>query len=273
MINDLFAYVPHENDPLRGIVHRMAHVRFRSPLPPERLTPDSFITHSLVLEGGPRYFNGQGVALDRHDGFSGHVLPEQGIVVSSPGPLRSIMTSFFPSAFHKLFGGPLAQFNGQMVPHEQVLGGVAATLCAELRATPDPEEAIHMVKRHLLALIPRHAPDPPSPIAQVEQRIRQRNGMVQVNELADLAGLSERQLQRRFKEEIGLSPKAFCQVVRFNHLRSEMKRKGELNLDLALSCGYFDESHMLKDLSYYLGKNPKRVLSLIHPMVDLNLEH
>ncbi len=273
MLANYGEYIPAVNDPLFGIVQRMAHMHFLAPLPPEQLAPDSYIKLALIPEGEPHYFDGQGEPMDWHDGIAGHVPPRKGIVATSNGPVRCLMVNFYPSAFHRLFGGPMDRFNGMMVPPEQVLGTAAATLYANVRATIDAQSSIDVVKIFLIDLVNRKAPDPPSSVARLEHYIRERKCMVLVNELAELAGLSERQLQRRFKEEIGLSPKAFCSVVRFNHVYSEMKRTGKLDLDVALSCGYFDESHMLKDLSYFLGKTPKRFVSLIRPMVDLNLGH
>jgi len=211
--------------------------------------------------------------MDRHDGFAGHIPPQQGIVATSEGPVRCLMVNFFPSAFHSLFGGTMERFNGVMLPPEHLLGDGAETLYTELRTTRDPQVTLHVLKRSFAGLLRGQARVPPSPVPQLEHTIRARKGMVQVNELAALAGLSERQLQRRFTEEIGLSPKAFCSVVRFNHVYSEMKCTGKLDLDVALACGYFDESHMIKDLVYFLGKTPKRFVSQIRPMVDLSLGH
>ncbi len=270
---DYGEYIPTANEPLFGIVQRMAQMHFLAPLPPEQLAPDSYIKLALIPEGEPHYFDGQGEPMDWHDGVAGHVPPRKGIVATSNGPVRCLMVNFYPSAFHRLFGGPVDRFNGRMVPPEQVLGTAAATLYENVRATIHAQSTIDVVKNFLIDLVARKAPAPPSSIARLEHYIRERKGKVLVNELSELAGLSERQLQRRFKEEIGLSPKAFCSVVRFNHVYSEMKRIGKLDLDVAISCGYFDESHMMKDLSYFLGKAPKRFVSLIRPMVDLNLGH
>jgi AraC-like DNA-binding protein len=273
LLADYGEYIPDANDPLNGIVQRMAHMHFLAPLPPEQLAPDSYIKLALILEGEPRYFDGQGQLLDWHDGFAGHVPPRQGIIATSDGPVRCLMVNFYPSAFHRLFGGPVERFNGRMVPPEQVLDETAATLYSEVRATRDTHAALDAVEHFLQHCVASRTMHPPSPIARLEHLIRERKGTVLVNELPELVGLSERQLQRRFKDEVGLSPKAFCSVVRFNHVYSVMKRKGRLDLDVALSCGYFDESHMTKDLSYFLGKTPKRFVSLIRPMVDLNLGH
>ena len=97
MIANFKEYIPQANEPLFGIVQRMAYVHFLAPLPPEQLAPDSYIKLSLILDGEPRYFDGYGQPMDWHDGFSGHVPPRKGIIATSEGPVRCLMVNFFPA--------------------------------------------------------------------------------------------------------------------------------------------------------------------------------
>lgn len=61
--------------------------------------------------------------------------------------------------------------------------------------------------------------------------------------------------------------------MRFNHAYQLMKEQRKLDLDIALHCGYYDESHMLRDLAYYLGGSSKQYVDLVRPVVDRNLGH
>lgn len=257
--------------PLARFVHRMAYAYFPQPLPPEQLAPDSYLKWALILDGDPIYYDGSGARMDWHDGFAGHVPPQQGIVATSEAPVRCVMVNFFPSAFHQLFHVPLHRFNGRMEDPEHLLGDRIERLYAQLRSISDPEVMFQHIDEFLLEQVrPEHG-DQRTPIEDLEQYIREKGGMVQVAELADRCGLSQRQLQRRFKEEIGIGPKEFCSIVRFNRAYAQMQQHRRLDIDVAISCGYYDESHLLKDFAYYLGKAPKRFASMIRPMVDANL--
>lgn len=259
--------------PLDGFVHRMAYGFFPGTIPPEQLAPDSYIKLALILEGEPLYFNGSGERMDWHDGFCGHVPPDQGIITTNETPIRCLMANFFPSGFHRLFGLDVASFNGRMVKPQEVLGYRAERLYTAMRASGDPQRMFELVEEMVLERVQHLTSAEPSLMQVLERHVRERKGLVAVAELARMAGMSERQLQRRFKKEIGLGPKEFCSVLRFNHVYSHMQRTRRLDLDIALQCGYFDESHMLKDLSYYLGKAPKRFADMIRPMVDASLGH
>jgi len=268
----LVDYREHRPDaPLNAFVARMAYGHFTGPIQPEQLAPDSYIKLALIIEGEPLYFNGSGERMEWHDGFCGHVPPEQGIITYNTEPIRCLMANFYPSGFHRLFGLDVTLFNGRMIRPGEVLGGRAERLYEALRNTNDPLRMFELVEGTILEHVQRLSSMGSSIIQVLESHIRERKGLVPVSELARIAGMSERSLQRRFKKEIGLGPKEFCSVVRFNHVYSHMQRTRKLDLDIALQCGYFDESHMLKDLRYYLGKAPKRFADMIRPMVDASL--
>lgn len=258
--------------PVDAYVHRMAYGYFPMPLPPEQLAPDSYIKWALILDGEPQYFDHKG-RMDWHHGFCGHVPPERGIIATSNGPVRCVMVNFYPSAFHRLFGTSVHEFNGRMVPPSVIVGDRIETIYSAMRKDPEPSAMFDVLVAFITELHEQVTHVPVSPILALEARIRHSKGILPVRDMAASLGMSERQLQRRFKDEIGLSPKEFCSVVRFNHVYSHMQRTRRLDLDIALQCGYFDESHMLKDLAYFLGRTPKRFADLIRPMVDTSLGH
>jgi len=259
--------------PLDVFIHRMVYGNFPMPLPPEQLAPDSYIKLALILDGTPQYFDGAGAPMDWHDGFCGHVPPSKGIIATSEGPVRCVMVNFYPSGFHQLFGLPVDRFTGRMVPPKEVLGTRIERLYADLHATKEPSDMFPLIEQCLMELLADRPTAPRSTMQVVEQRIRESKGTLANKELAALVGLSERQLQRKALTELGLSLKAFSSVVRFNHVYSYMQRTRKLDLDVALACGFFDESHMMKEMTRYLGKTPKRFIGLVRPMVDVNLGH
>ena len=259
--------------PLDRYVHRMAYGYFPAPLPPEQLAPDSYLKLALILDGYPRYYDGNGEPMDWHDGFCGHVPPEQGIIATSEAPVRCVMVNFYPSAFHQLFKLKLDGFNGRMIPPRQVIGDAIDRLYADMRAAGTPEGMFGVLETWLNGRS-LDVPDPrPTLMERIEQAVRAAKGTVEVARLADDAGVSTRQMQRMAIDELGLPLKEFCSIVRFNHAYALMRSTGKLDLDTALAAGYYDQSHMLKDLSFYLGKAPKRFANLIRPMVDTSLGH
>lgn len=74
--------------------------------------------------------------------------------------------------------------------------------------------------------------------------------------LADKYSLSVRQFERRFKEYSGFSPKLYTRIARFQSVLKEYGNKQPLT-DIALRCGYYDQSHFIRDFKAFSGHHPK----------------
>jgi len=78
--------------------------------------------------------------------------------------------------------------------------------------------------------------------------VERRSGCVRVSDLAREAGMSERQLERLFVDAVGLPPKLFARIVRYQRVRAALTSGERSGADLALRFGYTDQSHLLRDL-------------------------
>lgn len=91
--------------------------------------------------------------------------------------------------------------------------------------------------------------------------IRKANGLVSVKQIAEKACLSERQLERRFKSAIGISPKTFSRIMKFKHTVDYLRCCPKDSLYMtALECGYFDHSHLIKDFKAFGGTLPNELI-------------
>jgi AraC-like DNA-binding protein len=91
------------------------------------------------------------------------------------------------------------------------------------------------------------------------QRIRQCRGAGRVHAWARELDVAERTLERRFVESVGMSPKSFARIVRFNDAYHQLllrrpqssSRRDQFWLD-----GYYDQAHFNKDFRYFTGTSP-----------------
>lgn len=82
-------------------------------------------------------------------------------------------------------------------------------------------------------------------------------GKVPIKQLLDHVCLSQRQFERRFKASIGISPKVFSRITRFNHTRRQLKAQPRQSLsDTAFDCGYYDHAHLTKEFYLFSGNSP-----------------
>lgn len=104
-----------------------------------------------------------------------------------------------------------------------------------------------------------------SSIIEVAQLIVRLNGAIPVRRVAKLIGVSERRLEREFKQKIGLSPKRFSRIIRFQKLLKSLEGSGSQGLlDKALAFGYYDQAHMVHEFKEFAGKSPTTFIDDAH---------
>lgn len=97
----------------------------------------------------------------------------------------------------------------------------------------------------------------------IRKRICQTKGNIPMEMLAKETGYTPCYIRRIFKKYHGISPKQFAQFVRFQHLLGVLKDENAHYEELALDCGYYDESHMMKDFKCYTGVTMDHYCSMI----------
>ena len=81
-------------------------------------------------------------------------------------------------------------------------------------------------------------------------------GQCAVDRLAEVAGVSARQLDRLMLQHVGVTPKLFLRLRRFQNVMAQAQSTYRNWADLAAACGYCDQSHLLRDFGQFVGKSP-----------------
>ncbi len=88
--------------------------------------------------------------------------------------------------------------------------------------------------------------------------IHSTNGQISIFELSKRNFTTVRQLERNFKKHIGLSPKEYSNIIRFQNALSIIKNSNQNRslLDIAFECGYYDHSHLTNEIKRNTGLLP-----------------
>lgn len=123
-------------------------------------------------------------------------------------------------------------------------------------AAAGPRAAIVALERALLALRVRAAA--PDPLVDEAMRlIGLSRGRLAVEGLARRAGTTVRQLQRRFRDGVGLSPKRVCRIARVEHAAGLLAAPGRVDHgDVVDACGFYDQAHLIRELRALAGVTP-----------------
>jgi AraC-like DNA-binding protein len=185
---------------------------------------------------------------------------ESFIAQLAPGT-RITGVRFHPGRAAAILGLPASE----LINQEAALGDIWKAALREPFARLDESSSFRSRRFALEAALLRHLRNVAPPDATVGSAIRwlARNPCARIEELSQLAGISSRQLQRRFSAAVGYGPKMFQSVLRFQRLLYLASRSaGECGLaDLAARSGYADQSHMNREVRRFAGKSPGELLS------------
>lgn len=133
-----------------------------------------------------------------------------------------------------------------------------------ISAEPAVETCIRLIERFFI----QRLVDANCNYQRTHHAIRQiiNQPQIDVNTLAESACLGYRQFKRVFTNYVGMSPKEYYRVVRFQRaLYLLQNHPGMEFVDLAYSCGFYDPSHLVKDFKEFTDCSPTQYLSSRSP--------
>lgn len=86
-------------------------------------------------------------------------------------------------------------------------------------------------------------------------------GTIKTTEVASKNAVSVRQLERSFSETIGISPKLFSSLIRYQLVWQELRSGTYSPLDITEKFGYSDQSHLLRDFRRFHSMLPSEAMN------------
>jgi AraC-like DNA-binding protein len=163
---------------------------------------------------------------------------------------------FEPGGAFPFLGLPAGELADTHVDLEALWGPSAGWLRERLCAAATPLERFRLMEEaltaHVFGPLERHR----AVIFALHAFIRS-GGRATIGDVAHRAGLSRRCFIERFVAEVGMTPKLFCRVLRFQRGLSLLRGGSRPDwAELALECGYFDQSHLIRDFVIFSGLTP-----------------
>ncbi|WFR71070.1 helix-turn-helix transcriptional regulator [Prescottella defluvii] len=117
--------------------------------------------------------------------------------------------------------------------------------------------------RAMLTLAGRRRPEGAveSQVLAAADLVYRRRGAVRIDRIAAETGLSVRLLQRRFPAAVGVGPKEFQRLTRFQHAARSLLLDDESHyLATALDAGFYDQNHFIREFRQFTGRTPAATL-------------
>ncbi|MBL8956721.1 MAG: AraC family transcriptional regulator [Myxococcaceae bacterium] len=137
-------------------------------------------------------------------------------------------------------------------------GRFGRSLHEQLLEASTAHERFDLLEAALLERL-RHAPRRVHPAARLGVRaLAHAAGTARVSAVAASLGLSRRRFVEVFEREVGVTPKLFARLRRFHRVKQHVAARGQPASwgAFALECGYFDQSHMIRDFVEFSGMTP-----------------
>ena len=174
------------------------------------------------------------------------------------GNIDAFTIVFQPGGVSTLFSVPAEELTNDDFEGEAVLGRGLGEFLHRLSEVSSFADRARVADAYLCAKRP--AADSISGIANAAMRVLASSGCVRVSDLAYHAGLGARQFERRFRYEIGIPPKLYARIVRFE---AALRRKATLPetpwTEVAHALGYHDQMHMVHDFNRLSGDSPTAI--------------
>lgn len=163
-----------------------------------------------------------------------------------------------PGGVAQLFGLPISELTNSYSEADAVLGPVFNELWEKMAAEAFFDRRVAIIEQFLLGRLPHCSP---TPMTTAANHLLQLGGTPRIWKVADRYGLSLRQFERRFIHEVGLAPKLFARIARFQTaIDQKLSRPETTWRDIAHRLGYHDQTHMVHDFDRLGGVAPNRLV-------------
>jgi AraC-like DNA-binding protein len=170
----------------------------------------------------------------------------------------TLLVRFHPWGASAFLPGPMEELADRSIGLSALINPALTRRVEEqLAEGRDDSQRIRVVEGFLLALLRSRLPD-----GHVRKAVRllQADPSLDLPGVAQKLGLGERQMERKFREWIGVGPKRFARLSRFQRVINILE-KDPGALHTALAQGFYDQAHFIKDFRAFAGTTPEAWLA------------
>jgi len=184
----------------------------------------------------------------------------QPFTFSSFGKHSMFGIRFFPHTAACFFNEPIEEFNDQVIDFKDIGSKEIVLLHAKLWDAKSLDRRIELVEEFLLRRLSlfMNKFTRLALVNSIMHDLSKDDFFENINSVASRYGVSSRYLQKIFLSYSGLGPNLFCKIAGFQKSIHLVAGKDLSLTSIAHQCGYFDQSHFIKDFKFFTGSAPSR---------------
>ena len=181
------------------------------------------------------------------------------ISISAHDNSEMLVVQFKPFGSFPFLHAATDLFNELVIPAHEVVGDSVYDLREQMANATDTEVVFALVEAWLLNRF-EVSMAPTKPLLEIVTNLQDEpaHGL---NALMEAYPGSQKKLIDEFKKFVGLTPKYYQRILRFNDLLQKIQHKDSVTWrDIAQDCGFFDQSHFIKEFRHFSGMNPEQFI-------------
>jgi AraC-like DNA-binding protein len=178
---------------------------------------------------------------------------------------------FFTHSAAYFLDDEIGIFNDQVSDLADIIGKPVKVLHAQLWETKDTAKRIALIERFLLQrlITGEKKSFRIDKVGHILTSIKKNPEENDINSIASKHGITPRYLHKLIHQHTGLSPSSFNKIIRFQFSLKLITKNDQPFTSIAYNCGYFDQSHFIRDFKSFTGFTPSAYLENITPVNQL----
>jgi AraC-like DNA-binding protein len=223
---------------------------------PQRVVPDGRC--ELLVHFGAPYREADSDAPQARVVFAGQLT--RPLWLHATGPCGVVAARFDCAAARAFLGMPMDRATDRRLALAGLWPEAIRALEGDVLAAPSMQARVDAIARFVGQRLEGTGPD--AAIERGVAAMQQASAEISVEEIAAAAGMSRRQLERRFRDAVGIPPGTLADILRFRRVFDAMERDSARPwTDAAAAAGYFDQSHLIRDFRRFVGCTPGEFLA------------
>lgn len=227
----------------------------------ERLIPDGLVSLVIELDGNDRYIydntSFEAIQTCRHSWLSG--MHNRYISISAIPKTELIGVRFKAGGLFPFVNADVYRIFNKVVDASEYFPDSIDSLRTSL-IKAEPETKLERLEQWLLEHF-RYKEGVNSAIEHACERIVADPTVSTLEQIREDVPYSEKQFIHNFKHQVGITPKVFQRIVRFNQILPKIQEKETIEwAEISEDCGYFDQPHFIRDFKQFSGFNPSEFL-------------
>jgi len=229
----------------------------------EKILPDGAIELIIDLDNSPKMIFEDEASESFRTVAKGWISGERTryIVIGAEKNQSMVGIRFRPGGAYPFFAFPISELSESVTELDLIWGGLVDEVRNQLAEKESPEARLLWLESFLLSQA-RRSLEANRFVTFAVHQLQHSPQFLAIRDLANTIGITQKHLISQFEKVVGLRPKSFARVCKFQKVVKLIEKQNEIEWSaIAVDCGYYDQAHFIHEFQAFSGLNPSSYLA------------